>query len=418
VKRLAALLAALALLGLAGWYVHRNTTWKVEKVHTGFRPEAQRNPLLAAEFLLEQLGRHPVGRVGLPPEADGFKPADTLVMVDRQRGFTPQEADRLLAFVRGGGQLVVEVDATQGLLDASGNEGPAPGKIRSEKQAPRKALALRDHLLERLGAEVVAVPWKTQKEGANEEDEEDEDAAELRHRKLWEPQLRLDDGEPYTVRVSPRWRLVDKGLTTFRPLGSHKGLVGLEYPMGAGRVRIFVDLDAWRNTALVKLDHAAFLAWTLSDRPQEGRTWLVRGERTANLLDWLKANAWAALGSLTVLAALVVWRGFARFGPILPAPGLARRSPLGPNDASGRLLWGGRQGRRLPRAAPGAPQKPTRSGPPPWAHLPLPVLSSRLADFADLPEPEVRRALFDDHPPDAASFKDAIRTLERLRRSL
>lgn len=415
-KRLAALLAALALLGLAGWYVHRNTTWKVEKVHTGFKPEARRNPMLAAEFLLERLGRHPVPRVGLPGPAEGLKPADTLVMVDRQRGFTPQEADRLLAFARGGGQLVIEMDATQGLLDAPGNEGPVPGKVRSGKEAPRKALALRDHLLERLGAEVVAVPWKAQKNGA--EEEEDEDAAELRHRKLWEPQLRLDDGEPYTVRISPRWRLVDKGLNDFRPLGSHKGLVGLEYPVGAGRVRIFVDLDAWRNSALVKLDHAAFLAWILVDRPPEGRTWLVRGERTASLLDWLKANAWAALGSLTVLAALVAWRGFARFGPVLPVPELARRSLLEHVDASGRLLWAEGQGSRMLRAARAALMKRIERAHPAWAHLPLPVLSSRLADFADLPEPEVRRALFDDHPPDAASFKDAIRTLERLRRSL
>lgn len=412
-KRAAALLAALALLGLGAWYVHRHTTFRVEKVHTGFRPEAWRNPLLAAEFLLECLGRHPVSRIGLPAEADGLKPDDTVVMVDRERGFTPQEAERLLAFARAGGQVVVEVDATQGMLRDPAEEGR-----KAEAKAGHRALALRDHLLERLGAEVVRVPWKAGEEGSDPEDETKAAEAERRRRELWEPRLRLDGGAPFTVRVSPRWRLVDTGRSPFRPLGSHRGLVGLEYPLEKGRVRIFVDLDGWKNSQLVKLDHAEFLAWTLGDRSASGRTWLVRGERTANLLDWLKANAWPALWALAGLVALVVWRGFARLGPVLPAPELARRSLLEHVDASGRLLWAEGQGGRMIRAARAALMRRLELAHPAWARLPLPLLSSRLADFADLPEPDVRRALFDDHPPDAASFKDALRTLERLRRTL
>jgi hypothetical protein len=415
VKRLAALLAALALLALGVGYVYRHTTFRVEKVHTGFKPEAWRNPLLAAEFLLGKLGRHPVSRVGLPAEADGLQPADTVVMVDRERGFTPQEAERLLAFARSGGQVVVEVDVTQSMHGEVGEEAR-----KGEHKAGHRALALRDHLLERLGADVIHVPWKPGDEGADKDADDEAKAAqaERRRRELWEPQLRLDEGAPFTVQVSPRWRLADAGRSGARLLGSPRSPVGLDYPVGAGRVRIFVDLDAWKNDQLVKLDHAEFLAWTLQDRPAEGRTWLVRGERTANLLDWLKANAWPALLALAGLVALVVWRGFARLGPVLPAPERARRSLLEHVDASGRLLWAEGQGGRMIRAARAALMRRLELAHPAWARLPLPFLSSRLADFADLPEPEVRRALFDDHHPDAASFRDALRTLERLRRSL
>jgi hypothetical protein len=146
--------------------------------------------------------------------------------------------------------------------------------------------------------------------------------------------------------------------------------------------------------------------------------WLVRGERAASLGDWLKDHAWAALAALAGLVALVVWRGFARLGPVLPAPEAARRSLLEHVDASGRLLWSEGQGGRMLRAARAALMKRIERVHPAWAKLPLPLLSSRLADFADLAEPEVRRALFDDHPADATAFRNALRTLECLRRSL
>lgn len=406
-KRLLLALAVLGLLGLGAWYVLRHTTWKVERIHTGFKPEAQRNPLLAAQFLLEALGRHPQARVGPPAEADGLRPADTVIMLDRERGFTPQEADRLLAFARSGGQLIAEVDATQGLA-TSGEPG---------KEGPRRALALQDHLLERLGLEVQPVPLQDREHRA---DDEDDEAWERRRRVLWEPRLDLEPGSPpFTVHVSPRLRLVERSHRAgVRVLGHHRGAVGLDVPAGLGRIRIFVDLDAWKNARLVKLDHADFLAWTLKDRPPEGRVWLVRGERTANLMDWLKAEAWAPLAALAVLVALTVWRGWRRLGPVLPAPEPVRRSLLEHVDATGRLMWAMGQGSRMVRAARAALLQRLERVHPAWARLPLPVLSSRLADFAALPEPDVRRALLDDHPVDAAAFRDALRTLERLRRSL
>lgn len=411
-RRLLAFLAVAGVLGLGVWYVVRHTTWRVEKVHTGFKPEAWRNPLLAAQFLLEALGRHPVSRVGLPGAADGLRPADTVIMLDRERGFTPQEAERLLAFARAGGQLIVEVDATQGLL----GEEPAPGP---HARKARRALALQDHLLERLGVEVVQVPWGEREEEPEPEDEAGEQAAERRRRALWEPRLVLDGGPPFTVHVSPRLRLADRGRHPgLRVLGAHRGSLGLEAPEGAGRIRIFADLDAWKNARLVKLDHAEFLAWTLQDRPVEGRVWLVRGERTANLLDWLKAEAWAPLAGLGVLVLLAVWRGWRRLGPALPAPEPVRRSLLEHVDATGRLMWAMGQGSRMVRAARAALLQGLERVHPAWARLPTPVLSSRLADATGLPEPDVRRALLDDHPVDAAAFRDALRTLERLRRNL
>lgn len=411
-RRWLAGLAALGLLVLAGWWVARNTTWRVEKVHTGFKPEARRDPLLAARFLLEARGLRATSRVGLPGEADGLRPADTVIMVDRARGFTPQEADRLWAFAQAGGQLVAEVDATQGSLPL---EYDREGRL---VQRPR-AHALKDHLLERLGLGVRPVPWRDRDAEPGKDEEEDEEVRERRHRALWEPKLALDGGAPFTVRVSPRLRLEPPGpRPDLRPLGQHRGLVGAEATVGRGRIRTFVDLDAWKNPQLVKLDHAEFLAWTLADRPAEGRVWLVRGERTASLLDWLKAEAWPALLGLAALALLVVWRGFRRLGPLLPPPEPARRSLLEHVDATGRLLWAEGQGSRMVRAARAALLQRLERVHPAWARLPMPVLSSRLADFAALPEPDIRRALLDDHPVDAAAFRDVLRTLERLRRSL
>lgn len=416
-RRILAVLGIAGLLGLGVWYVARSTTWRVEKVHTGFKPEAWRNPLLAAQFLLEALGRHPLARVGLPAASDGLRPGDTVIMVDRERGFTPQEAERLLAFAASGGQLIAELDATQSLQEA------VPGTIRDLKPPPSpraKALALRDHLQERLGMEVVQVPWKEWGGDREPEDEKDEAARERRRRALWEPRLDLDGGAPFTVHVSPRLRLRARGgRAGLRPLGAHRGgAVGLEAAVGSGRVRLFADLDAWKNSQIVKLDHAEFLAWALRDRPADGRVWLVRGERTANLLDWLKAEAWAPILAIAVLVLLGVWRGWRRLGPVLPDPEPVRRSLLEHVDASGRLLWNEGQGARMVRAARAALLQRLERVHPAWARLPMPVLSSRLADFAALPEPDVRRALLDDHPVDASAFRDVLRTLERLRRSL
>lgn len=415
-KRCLAVALLLALVGAGIWAAVHFTTWRTEKIHTRFEPEAIRNPMLAAQLLLEKRGRTVSCQEGLPPDSMALDPAGAVLMLHRGHGFSPQQARRLGAFAEQGGLLILEAD------EASASA--ARQRAVQEKEEPSNTVAsfaLRDPLMERLGVRVIGVkPRGLHKPGQDAEDGSDkaEDDGPMVDFKA-AGEIKLHDGEvPFLVDADPWIRLSDR---FDRAVGVQQDKAGshlLCFELGKGRVFVFTDLEGFTNHRIVKRDHAELLWELVKERPASGRIWLLRGDPSVGLMSWLAHHAWMALISLGAFVVVLFWKAAPRFGPLLPEPDAARRSLLEHVDASGRLLWKEGAGDRLVKVTRAALLSRIESTHPAWARLPMPQLQVQLAEFSRLPGQQLLRALFEDHYATPAEFTAAIRTLEHLRKLL
>jgi hypothetical protein len=232
-------------------------------------------------------------------------------------------------------------------------------------------------------------------------------------------ELRWRAGEAtFLVDADPWIRLRDR---FDRPANVQDGPTGspaLRFELGSGRVFVFTDLGGFTNRRIAKRDHAELLWELVKERPARGRIWLLRGDPSVGLLSWLAHHAWMALVSLGALVAVLYWKAARRFGPLLPEPDPARRSLLEHVDASGRFLWQEGAGDRLVRATRAALMARIERTHPAWAQLPMPLLHAQLAEFSQLPEEQLFRALFEDHYASPADFAATIRILEHMRKRL
>jgi hypothetical protein len=122
--------------------------------------------------------------------------------------------------------------------------------------------------------------------------------------------------------------------------------------------------------------------------------------------------------SAGVLLLIWLWYASMRFGPVLPAPALARRRLLEHIEASGRFLWRGGQAERLLKGVRQSLYRTLELRHPAWASLPSAELYRRLAELARVPKDEVQNALLYIHAGNEHEFTKVISTLEHLRKSL
>ena len=104
-----------------------------------------------------------------------------------------------------------------------------------------------------------------------------------------------------------------------------RGAPVLRATLGNGRI---TAMSAWGfldNRSIFMGDHAEVAIAMLDLRPG-GDVWFVIDEKREALLMWLWHRAGPAIGLALLAMAFALWRGARRFGPLLPAPALARRS--------------------------------------------------------------------------------------------
>ena len=106
-----ALAAVLALL--LGWLLHSQYYWAREDTYVGYQGEAQDNPYLAAQRLLQRTGHPATCLAGLP---DPLPPPGELLILPWRRALTGAEAARLADWVGSGGLLLARA-AGRGIPD-------------------------------------------------------------------------------------------------------------------------------------------------------------------------------------------------------------------------------------------------------------------------------------------------------------
>lgn len=332
-------------------------------------PEALRNPYLAAGRLLEKQGM----RVEFRPQFSG-PPAGpgTLFLARYNGGISPGDAARLRDWVQQGNRLILTAPA------------PASQKVG-------------DALLGPLGA---------QRRFQMAKDDPRRDR-----------RLQLGD-EPFWLETgfSPGLTLESSGGHPVDAWRDSSGVHVLRYPLGRGVLIVLSDAALFENRQIGRHDNAALL-WALLDRPAPGQSlWIVHDGQFPGILALIWRDARPLVLSLAVLALALLWRGNARFGPLLPSPDQPRRRLSEHLQAAGRYLWyAGQQPRLYQAARQGLLQHLFRRHAL-WRHLDDTSLLDELARHTGLPVPVLQRALLTPPDHDLARFLQDMRVLHQLRK--
>jgi hypothetical protein len=309
------LLAALLALGV---WLARNTYWEEISVPSQPRGEAATNPYYGIEHLAASLGLHAraVASLGILPRRDGVLLLDTLNL----RSVPPSAILALEQWVDSGGRLIlaghvlaasaelrrwsgikfvpVRVPAAGGA--APGEPPPSPG---AKPAATTRATAVRRD----------CPPMQVSVDGAPTSET-------LAVCDVWV-------GNGYSSERAPAWALRDAA-----------GIQVLRVGMGRGSVTVFGPAQLYSNTALFQHQHArVFIEAAALLRGDE--LWIFAPSRAEPLLALLWRLGAPALACFGLAIACSIWRSFPRFGPLAPAPPVARRSLGEQIRANARFAW-------------------------------------------------------------------------------
>ena len=326
---IAILIAALGVSG-AIW-LRANFELETKKVMVGFRGEAQRNPWLAAERLLD--------RMNLPAsdlrEYDGLRklqPDSVLVLPQGRQTLSESLRARIVDWVQSGGFLVVEAEhpsIRDSLIDEFGVK-------RVEDADNRKA---DEHRQRASGISRNKGEYRNSGEYKVNAIHIDRDSLDLTVVKL-----------PGSTLTSLVWMEADFSLVSERAwfrAGTDYSANILMLREGDGNVVVVNDLDFATNSEIADLDHAQFVVELTRFAQRSGPVIFFINPGQPSLMKWLRTHAWAPISAAALAVLLWLWKSIPRFGPVAPDPERARRRLLDHLRASGRFLWSRGQGGRL-----------------------------------------------------------------------
>jgi hypothetical protein len=334
---------------------------------TGYQGEARRNAFLAAERLLVRMGMR-VRHLKTPPELRELPVNGTLILPERRNALAPAERERLLAWVEGGGHLIVEDEnhrVPDPILDALGVK-------REPVKNPDKSRVIE-----------VRLPHA---------------------------------GEALKVEMHSLQSLVAPQ-AIFRIQG--KSAVHLvHFKHGRGQVTVLNDIAFMRNGPIGRNDHAEFLWQLVRFQPDTPAVFVFDNPQKLSLFAWLRDNVWAPMAAGAVLLALWLWHIAPRFGPMTSDPEPARRRLLDHLRASGRFQWSAGGAATLAEAAREAALRRVARTQADFAGLTVPERRERLAASFDLAPDEAGRLLRPAQNLQPGEFVAAMRVFQRIHERL
>lgn len=383
---------------------------RTESEYRGASLEAQRNPYLAWQLLLERMG-HEVTILDGPIDLEGALPSTdaTIFYPATRTTLGEQRSERLLRWVKTGGHLWV---VTWTLWD-------------DEDRRP-------DYLLDPLGIRQF-MPEEPDEDAEDESETSSDSPAEPDEDVLapgvmgntW-PDVQWDvasvafrdEERPLEVFFDRGFWLETPDVDLLSEVSGETGTHLVQITHGFGVVTVMTDDYLMRNDGLGSADHAEFALRLLRRDAGPQAVWLLPFENWPGLWKLVRARGWALLvaGGFWLLA--WVWRAGRRFGPLISEPPPIRRSLLEHVEAAGHLLARGRRDVLIEsvRDALGDELRTRRPG---WLRIPHAELEERLAGSADLDVAAVSSALHgEDVASTRAAFTHTIATLERIRHTL
>jgi hypothetical protein len=373
---LLALLGA-GLIALFVWWWLRTFERVTDTIELPARAEAAYNPLYALKLALKDAGRRIDSRQRLDADDHPLKPEDTVLMFGDPRMLTPEEVERLLAWVERGGHLIVRT--------------PTSGAVLGGDAVP---------LLEAL--KIVAMDADPICHGLQ--------VGKLEHHQEFCDGRRFyfSYGEDESVEVAATWG--DEEAAEF----GYARVI-----RGEGTVDVLAEMDFLTNEKLEDPQHTALVRQLLQPNWNAGGTFhLIYSAEMPSLFRLLLDYAWRVLLPAALALLLWLWMRTERLGPLLPPPAPDRRSLLEHVQASGDHLY--RYGRRamLYAAVHEAFQRRLRQRDPYLAALDGPAQIEALARRTGWSTVEVEAALRYPRPGDARDFVLRIARLLQLRTRL
>jgi hypothetical protein len=316
-NQLASALLILMLTGGLVWWFLANFKQVSYTERTAMSAEARRNPLLAAQRLLEGLGHNTESQSGRqylihPPQQTGV-----LLVRDLGAPLPQERVDDLLAWVEAGGHLIA-----------------APGRLQDAE--------LSRPLLERFGVSQV-YQWNFEELGWLEEMIEQaqrEQTEQMEQTQQTERttsiSLPASEEEPLDVEFdSDFWFEVDYPNEYW--LAPHEETPHLLiFPYGEGHVTFLSDSDYFDNRRIGDYDHAPLLAELVAGHE---RVWLLYSSQMPGLLQLLWRWAPYLVVSVVLFSGLLIWRMGRRSGPLIISGQQQRRDLLEHLQASAEFNW-------------------------------------------------------------------------------
>lgn len=304
--KLGILLATVFLLiaALIGRWFFLNFEYVDYREAIGMSKEAKRNPYLASQRLMTQMGI-PTSELRTLAGIGKLPPNGVLVIGEERDVLTPQTREALLAWVQQGGYLVTE-------------------DIGLDKKDP---------LLDSLDVR-------------REEVDEDE-----RSERIWPlVEIRLPGATRALNVQMHEWQSIERKESLIYARSENANHV-LHFRWGRGHITILNSMWFMTNGGLGKHDHAEFLNGLLRLAPDRESIAFFNQPEDLSLWDWLLEHAWVVLATGGLALLLWLWQVGPRFGPIAEDPRRERRSLLEHLRACGRFEWAAKNGPQLAEAA-------------------------------------------------------------------
>jgi hypothetical protein len=383
-------------------------------VETGLKGEAIENSYLAFQRALRRFGREVIVLRSVS-ELRKLPDRGTLIL-EAQRSFymRPELVETLVNWVRTRrGHLIVDAewpgidDPLLHTLEVS-SEMQSSGENGGESQAANDAAAA-----EPSDSDGQAQPAqgenRTQEPRAQDAGEANSEAS---HEGLRFP------GAPRALKVefaTPRVLIDNSEEGADLDLTDNAGTRVLQYRLGRGAVTVMTGFDFFSYRAIGNNDHAEALWRLLAAGDDHGPVWFMSQLRGPTFWAWLGEHVWTVLLSLALL--LVAWlaRTVPRFGPLVPAAAIARRSLREHLAAAGRFIWRNQGAATLLAAVRGRLMKRIRVRVPALANAQGEELSRGLAALTQSSAGTVRAALTDraDSPHAFVQIVRAIAEIDR-----
>lgn len=398
-----AIYIALGLLLIAGcawwWFDNMEQRWTAHGRHS---EAAMQNPMLGATRLLTRY-RHTVQLAdSLTETLHRPLPDGTLILLDNDGLVTPEQAARLLAWVKRGNTLIVRPKwkGRTGNFVCGEQESSVPPHSAHSTDANDA-----DPIGAQYGIELVA-----------------------RARQLRATSAGAADAKPCLTRITlPRAsHALQLDIDTFMLTSSNGKAIPLFSDDTLDAVRIhahgdghlaFLAQNYFDNDSLAWYDNAELLLGLTALHRNARHVLIVRH---LDMPSWYQALWWqfkAGIISVACGLALLFWLAVRRFGPLLPEPAQERRSLIEHIDASGRWLWklpGGRD--ILLAAVRNATEKLLLRRAPELLRLTPAERVAQLARDCRVPHEDVASALLEPASKLPIDFTRQIQTLQRLRK--
>ncbi len=289
-------LVVILLVGGAVWYF--DIEFEEVEVEIGPGPEANRNPYLAIEQLLNRLSGEDSfeAQRGMQLLANLPGHEDTIIIDSKRESLTQNRIAALIDWVSQGGHLILLGRPNYGgALEQSGDRLLSHYKVKvingdydeydndDEDSKPESAKTIAQRIAQNNARYAIDCPDN-----------------------LLMTELSLDSAAPIAININSVDSLLYSGPQRFVSLSGENdyGIQLLQLTSGKGKVTVLTDMAHWQNQDIACYDNAYALVRLTED---SNKTWLLYYEEVPSILQLLWQNATTLVLSFALFVGLWIW---------------------------------------------------------------------------------------------------------------